>query len=381
VLGQDTITKKDKVLIVDDEQSIRKTLKQFFEKRGYLTALAENGLEALSLVEKEDFDVILSDIRMKKMDGIEFVRNISKYNSKIPIILITAYPEVNSAIEAVRCGVVEYVVKPFELAELEEKVAKAIKKSRESSEYRAGEKYASEKKAFLAKFSHELRTPLTPIDAYVVLLLKNEFGQIPARQAEVLQKIKNNSKRLRRIADDLILLYALEQASEPLSIKDENIGKLVEDVLKDECLKINEKKNEVRINIFDGIETIKCDAPKIKKVIFNMLENAVKFSPDESIINIIIRKFSFSGVDYSKVSVKDSGNKIIETNKRILFRKFYDMEQLAREDAEKFGNREGLGLGLTLSKVIVEAHGGRIWLEEDAGKDKVGNVFSFILPI
>jgi signal transduction histidine kinase len=373
------IVKETSILIVDDEYSIREALQLFFEDKGYKTRQAENGVEALKIIEKEDFDLVVSDIRMGKMDGVELIKRLDQYNKKTPVIFITAYPEVNSAIEAIRHGVVEYIVKPFEMKDLEQKVRDAIKKKYESSEEVLNKRYKENKRNFLSRFSHELRTPMTPVNAYVKLLLKREFGAIPARQAEVIKNIERNSKRLKRVADDLILLYAIEHAEEPMDIRGYKLDDMVAGVMEEAGDFIRERKQKVDIKIFDNIETVKCDGEKIEKVIYHLLDNAVKFSPLAAGISLEIRNYKYDGQAFIKFSVRDSSEKIRDVNKRLLYRRFYDMAPTAEEKAADYGR--GLGLGLTLSKLIVESHQGKIWLEESESAPETGNIFSFILPV
>jgi two-component system, sensor histidine kinase and response regulator len=374
------VTQVRSILIVDDEYSIREALQLFFEDKGYKTKQAGNGVEALKIIEKEDFDLVISDIRMAKMDGVELLKKLDQYNKKTPVIFITAYPEINSAIEAIRHGVVEYIVKPFEMKCLEQKASDAIKRKYESSEEVLNKRFRENKIDFLSRFSHELRTPITPVSAYVKLLLKREFGAIPERQAEVIKHIERNSKRLKCTADDLILLYAVEHAEEPMDIREHRLEDMINEVMEDAGDFIRERKQKVEIKIFDNIEAVKCDGEKIRKVIYHLLDNAVKFSPVTAGISLEIRDYKYDGRSFVKFSIRDSSEKIREVNKRLLYRRFYDMAPTAEEKASDYG-RGGLGLGLTLSKLIVEAHHGKIWLEESEGGTETGNIFSFILPV
>lgn len=367
----------NKILIVDDEPSIREALQIFFEDRGYSVSRAENGAEALSYIEKEDFDLVLSDIRMDKLDGIDLIKRMAYYNEKTPVVLITAYPEVKSAIEALRHGAAEYIIKPFEMKELERKISAIISDRRSSSSEALNEAVKKQKKDFLSRFSREIREPLTPIAAYVKLLLKNEFGDISKRQAEVIKKIEKNGKRLKYIADDLIQLYALEYAGDAPVIKKTPISQLLKDAVEEEDMFIREKKQNVDARIFDGLEEVACDREKICRVLHHLIDNAVKFSPTTSRISLTVRKYVYAGEPFIKFSIRDGSEKLSFVSKRLLFRRFYDMPQLEEEHE---GNPSGLGLGLTLSKAIVEAHKGKIWLEEAEEDAERGNIFSFILP-
>ncbi len=119
---------KVRILVVDDDKNLRDVIKEVLEMNNYEVTLAENGLEALKLFEENNFDIILTDLKMDKMDGIEFVKNLkSKYNDIPPIILMTGYGSVDSAIEAFKIGIKDYILKPFKFSTLDSVIQKVLK--------------------------------------------------------------------------------------------------------------------------------------------------------------------------------------------------------------------------------------------------------------
>ena len=367
-----------RILIVDDEYSIREALLMFFNDKGFITKEAKNGIEALDFIEKEDFDIIVSDIRMDKMDGIELIKKLKSYNKKTPVIFITAYPELNTAIEALRHGVIEYVIKPFDMRELEQKVFEALKNKSETSEEVLKEKFKKQKQEFINRFSRELKTPLTPLAAYVQLLIKEEFGVVTKYQVEVLEKIQKNGKRLKVLVDDLVLLFSLESKDEKPDIGKHSIVDLINEITEEEKDFLKEKEQDFSVTVYDDIEWIMCDGAKIKRVIFHLFDNAVKFSPESTSIEITVRNYEYNKNSYIKFSVKDSSERLKEDNKRVVFKWFYEINKAG--DYSDVSDISGLGIGLTLSKLIVEAHEGRIWLEDEKNDENEGNIFSFIIP-
>lgn len=362
------------ILIVDDEYSMREALKMFFENKGYKVKLARDGMEALDIIEKEDCDLIISDIRMNRLDGMGLIKRIEEYSRKIPVIIITAYPELNTTLDAIKYGVVDYIIKPFELKELEEKAVSAIfNKCVVTDEY-CIRKIRENKLDFLSKYTYELRAPLTSIVGWLKLLLMEEFGKIPSEQAEVLKNIEKNTKNMKILVEDIILLYSLINGEEKIKLNECDVAELINNVISGENSE-NIQKQNIEIKIYDGIEKILCDKDKIKRVLFHLIENAFKFSLPNTKINLLVRSFLYNNEKHVKISVQDEGEKIKYANKRLLFRKFFDTNILK----EKSDFKKGLGLGLTLSKTIVEAHNGRIWLEHSEDMEK-GNIFSFILP-
>ncbi len=129
-MNQDKLNKSG-VLVVDDELLIRDLLFDFLTSEGYNVHLAENGKKAVAMLDSIEFEVALVDLKMPEIDGVEFTGILQQRLPSIPVIIMTAYPSMNSAIESIRNGVFDYLIKPFKIAELSEAVGKAI------SEYRA----------------------------------------------------------------------------------------------------------------------------------------------------------------------------------------------------------------------------------------------------
>ena len=124
------------VLVVDDDASMQRMLRQRLEREGYAVQTAPNGEEGLDLIRKEVFNLIITDLRMPKLRGDELVRAVSQFNPNIPIIVMTAYGEVNEAVELMQDGIYHYVTKPFDVEDLVLKVKRALDKQITTSEAR-----------------------------------------------------------------------------------------------------------------------------------------------------------------------------------------------------------------------------------------------------
>lgn len=119
---------KRKILIVDDEKSMRDYLKILFKREGYEVEDAENGEEALRMCQEKNYDVVVSDIRMPKLSGIELLRELKKMVYPPEVILMTAYASVEDAVEALKVGALDYLIKPFDNSEMLHRVRNAIEK-------------------------------------------------------------------------------------------------------------------------------------------------------------------------------------------------------------------------------------------------------------
>lgn len=117
-----------KILVVDDERSMTQMLKILFEKEGIGTSTASSAEEALAAIPQSHFDLVLSDIRMGRLSGTDLLREVKKLENPPDVILMTAYATAESAIEALKLGAVDYIVKPFDVDELLHRVTSVLEK-------------------------------------------------------------------------------------------------------------------------------------------------------------------------------------------------------------------------------------------------------------
>ena len=117
---------KTRILAVDDEASHLQMLDAVLSAEGYEIHKAGDGQEAMSLVEERFYDLILMDIRMRKVGGIEALKKIKEMSPGIPIIIMTAYASVDTAVDALKSGAYDYLTKPLDIEELKILVKKAL---------------------------------------------------------------------------------------------------------------------------------------------------------------------------------------------------------------------------------------------------------------
>ena len=223
------------------------------------------------------------------------------------------------------------------------------------------------KTAFLNITSHELRTPMSSIKGYVQMLLKQSLGEISEDQKKGLEVILRNTDRLDCLIQDILDISRLESGTMKFITKKTDMEVMVCEVA--ETLRSSADGKEITINtdVEEGIPKLIVDRERIKQVMINVVSNAIKFSPDGSIINVKTRKgkngILFEVQDFGRGIPKDKQDKVFET--------FFQVDSGVDR---KFG---GVGLGLAISKGIVISHGGEIWVESTVGK---GSIFRFTLP-
>jgi signal transduction histidine kinase len=223
------------------------------------------------------------------------------------------------------------------------------------------------KSEFLANMSHELRTPLNAVIGFSEVLLQQIAGTVNAKQTEYLQDIRASGRHLLSLINDILDLSKVEAGRMELQLGDVRLP----EVLDDGVTMIRERAGEHRITISLDVDpslgTLVADERKVKQVVANLLSNAVKFTPDGG--RIAVRVARAEGE--VRVAVEDTGVGIAVADQARIFEEF-EQTKHGREAAE------GTGLGLTLSKKIVELHGGRIWVESEPGR---GSTFTVALPL
>jgi signal transduction histidine kinase len=257
------------------------------------------------------------------------------------------------------------------------------------------------KSKFLANMSHELRTPLNHIIGFTELIVDQKFGDLNEIQQEYLNDVLQSSNYLLSLINDILDLSVVEAGKLKLEVSDVNIRKLLENSLNMVKEKANKHGITLSLNIDAVLDTFKADERKLKQVIYNLLSNAVKFTPDGGTVSVsaqyvdrivrpgrrngdpenfrvIQKSISTDNPGSSKLTkciefaVSDNGIGISPEDQKRIFNRF---EQADGSLRKKY---QGTGLGLSLSKNIVELHGGQIWVESEG--DGKGSIFRFVIP-
>jgi len=223
------------------------------------------------------------------------------------------------------------------------------------------------KSDFISMASHELRTPLAAIKEGIGIVLSGKTGPVNERQEEFLDMAKRNLDRLARLITDILDFQKLEYGKMALKIEPHDINEVIREVCNTMMSLAQEKGLELITELALNLPPVKFDKDKITQVMTNLVSNAVKFTEKGKIIVT-----TGKGQNIIQVSVRDTGPGIREEDMPLLFQKFTQLEKGLERRAG------GSGLGLTISKEIIEMHNGKIWAESKAGE---GSIFYFILPI
>ncbi|MFH0803356.1 MAG: ATP-binding protein [bacterium] len=223
------------------------------------------------------------------------------------------------------------------------------------------------KSEFLANMSHELRTPLNSIIGFSEILIEKTFGDLNDKQTKYAGNIHRSGKHLLTLINDILDLSKVEAGKIELHFEEFSMNEVLT-----ECqtlVKSLASKKNLSLNVrVEGISTINADPTRFKQIMYNLLSNAIKFTPERGKVDV-----EATQVDEAvQITVKDTGIGIARED----FSKAF--EEFGQIDSSYSKQYAGTGLGLPLTKKLVELHGGRIWLESELGK---GSTFTFTIPL
>jgi signal transduction histidine kinase len=228
------------------------------------------------------------------------------------------------------------------------------------------EETSRHKSEFLASMSHELRTPLNAIIGFSQVLREEMFGPVNEKQAEYLDDIVSPGNHLLSLINDVLDLSKVEAGQVELEVEPFSLREALERGVVIVREQATEEGVQVELSAGPEVDVVEGDERRIKQVIFNLLSNAVKFTPAGGEVEVTAARVNGE----VRVSVADTGPGIAHGDHERIFEEFQQAEA-------GLDQSEGTGLGLALSKRLVELHGGRIWLESEVGK---GSTFVFTLP-
>jgi signal transduction histidine kinase len=377
-----------KILVTDDEVATLKTLSAGLEEMGYRVTTAINGQETLALIRKQGFNIVIADIKLPDISGLEILETAKELNPETAVIMITGHASIETAVDAINEGAYAYILKPVAMNELETTINNALREQRlliENRELvqslqqsnksleeanRALEQVSRAKSDFMAKMSHELRTPLNSIIGFSEVLLSKKMSPTDrATHEEFLGYIHISAEHLLHLIDSILDLSKIESGKMTLEPSEFDLAVLLEDVKITVLPMLTTKKQTLEIKIGGGINSIFADEPKMRQILLNLLSNAHKFTPGGGKIKIVCQ---LENPHLLHCSVIDNGIGISPQDQQKIFEEF---GQVGRSPS---GSGQGAGLGLSIAKRLVELHGGNIWVASEAGG---GSTFTFSIPI
>jgi signal transduction histidine kinase len=370
------------VLVVDDDLNARILMRECLEQAGFRVEEAGDGAQGLSLFHRLRPDILLLDVIMPGMDGFDVCTHIRESEGEgggIPILMLTGLEDEESIDRAYEVGATDFISKPLNWVILPYRIRYLLRASRAIAELsQAYEELKSLDKAkdtFLSSVSHEFRTPLTSIRSFSEILLTYEDTAVEERK-EFLRIIKSESERLTRLIDNILDISKIEGEKMIWNDALVRLDEIVMDAVKAQDPLLKEKALELKTEFPVDLVSLLADRDRIQQVVTNLLNNAIKFSPQGGTIRIwaemLEGRRSGEPPVWVKVAISDQGMGLDEKDFDVIFDKLSQVCSDAMTD--KPG---GTGLGLPISKEIILHYGGNIWLESRKGE---GSTFYFSLP-
>ncbi|MEB3181094.1 MAG: hybrid sensor histidine kinase/response regulator [Nostocaceae cyanobacterium] len=356
----------DKILVVDDSPDNVFLIKTILEEEGYAITTAEDGFSALEKVAESPPDLVLLDVMMPGMDGYEVTKRIRKNTDLpfIPILLITAY-DAPSVAQGLDLGAEDFIRKPVAVEELLARVRSLLRLKHSIFER---DEIARQREDFVSRLTHDLRTPLVAADRMLLLFQQGALGELSGTMQEAIVTMARSNSNLLQMVNTLLEVYRFEAGRKTLAFMPVDLRELFTEVAGELTPLAKDKKLSINLEVDDdsGITKISGDRLELHRLFTNLVGNAIKFT-DSGGVTIHLRTAKAGEKDIT-VEVADTGSGISPQDQATIFERF-------RQGNHK---RSGSGLGLYLSRRIVEAHQGTIKVKSELGR---GSVFTVRLPI
>ena len=360
--------RRPEILIIDDEEVVLDSCKLILRNENYqLTTVSdgEMGLEVLGEIEP---DLVFVDLKMPGLSGFEVITKIKEIDPNIVIIVITGFSTVSSAVEAMKNGAFDFLPKPFSPDEFRLITSRGLDRRRlilETIKLKREKEMIKEQ--FAAIVSHELKSPLGVVQQYLFLLEEDLSGNISDEQIQILEKMKTKIKDLISLIHTWLGVISVDLNK----LKDEFVNISIADVVEkavENHQHLSAKKGiTIDVGSLDMFPLVLGDEGTLVEALGNILGNAIKFSNQNG--KVVVRGQTLNG--NFELSVIDQGIGILKEDIRYIFDDFFSSSNNKRISLST-------GLGLSLSKRIIETHNGKINVVSEFGQ---GSTFIISLPI
>ena len=391
-----------RLLIVDDDSDVLQGLSEMLEGEGFQIRTCPDAFSALEFVEYDNFDVVLSDIKMPAVSGLELLEHVHRFDPDIPVIMMTGQADIETAIAAVKCHAFDFIHKPFDpeillsvlaralnyrrLREAEREYSGLLKKTvvnntkalkQQIEDLRQARDAAMEssrlKSEFMANMTHEIRTPLHGMVGLMEILCSREHTTEQARCYAMLQ---SSIDRLSSLLNNVLDFSKMTSGAFELSPRLFSLSVLVETLVRTYTPKAKSKGLLLTVDIDDKLpDMLFADDVRLRQVMAIILDNAVKFTHSGNICIALQPAEETPPTESDKVShfcyVSDTGVGIKPDQVDKIF------EGFTQADGSFTRKHEGAGLGLAIARQTIRSMGGTLWVESSPGS---GSAFLFRVP-
>ncbi len=376
----------EKILIVDDEPDIAQILKLHLEEFGYITNWAADGEAALKQLSSNGHDLVLLDVRMPGISGVEVLQRLRASGLDTAVIMMTAHGNENLVVECMKAGAADYVAKPFDIDDMMIRMKRALENQQIVKQKKILEQ---EKEDFIFMLSHDMKNPITAVIGSIDIMREGRLGEVNPEQAEYLQSAIESCQEVVTMIDNLLDMQRFDTGRMQSRISPVNPCTLLETAVRHFSAAAERENIALTLNAKTRVPEIAVDSSILARVFANLIGNALKFVPDGGAINIscdCIERSTFgkaeiqaagsssefaSAASFVRISVTDNGTGVSSEDLTNIFKRYVQAGNASRR------SRGGAGLGLAFCKKAVESFGGCIWAENNEDE---GSRFIILLP-
>jgi signal transduction histidine kinase len=371
------------ILVVDDELGIREGCRRVLSREGHQVVMAATGEEGWQQVQSGRFDLVLLDVMMPDISGMELLERIVAFDPELVCIISTGYATIELAVQAIKEGAYDFIAKPFDADTLLLAVRQGLERRRLAREARRlaqveAEKAALEhrkveleqldrvKSSFTLTVAHELRAPVAAIQSYLRLILDGYIP--PERQGEYLMRAEQRASAQLELIGDLLDLARMQNPDVQIESEPVNLAESLREACDLMGSHAQEKHLQLTVSLPEAAPTLMADPRHIRQLWVNLVSNAIKYTPAGGTVTVTMAVEDGRAV----TTVRDTGIGIAAEDLPRLFQEFY------RTKAAQAYSQMGTGLGLALVKRIVETYHGQVGVQSTVGQ---GSTFTVRLPI
>ena len=340
------------VLVVDDEPVIRDLCVRVLHD--YNTLQASDGDQAFELFLRGGIDVVLTDVMMPKVDGLELLKKLKEREPTGGGIIMTGYADKELILKALKADADDFITKPLNLLQLKSAIDKALVKKALKEEIANLKNLDRFKTNFLSLISHKFRTPITSISLFLQNLAAGIYDPQDETSRKHLDLIHQEAVYLGKLVTDLLAFSAVMDSGGGLQLTPCNLNTLIPKLVKS-SREWAEKPGVTPEYDLEPVPELSLDLEKFAFALQQVIDNAIKFSRDAGTLRLTMRNLGES----CQITVQDNGIGISKEELAKIFEKFYQV------DADRAGQVRGFGLGLFYAREFIRMHGGSLSIESE----------------
>jgi signal transduction histidine kinase len=355
------------ILLVDDDELVVESFERVFQQNDsrYKVDKTTDSREALSMLEHKTYDLVITDLVMPEVDGIQVLQKVKSTSPETEVILITAYSSTNSALDALHFGAFDYIPKPFNPAELKLRILRAINKRKAILERN---RKTAELERLAYTIAHDFKASVISIKGFTQILAQDYFDKLNSEGMFLLYRINSNISCMETMIEGLLEYSKIGKVE--VQWKNINAHELVQEVAQNFAPAL--KENAIRLSIEGTLPTVSFYRSGLQQIFNNLIDNSIKYARPEidSYIKIGVSNDGnlIDSIHY-QFYVEDNGIGITKENLKLIFEIF---------QREEIGSAaKGYGIGLAVVKKILESAGCTIRAESEKG---LKTVFYFTIP-